>query len=738
MEHYESFRLCMLNFLEQCPANLPILASFGKKQCGKASFMRFLLNDNHGIEALKEEIKDSLGSFSYTKYQDLVLVKMHGLESQDECSESNLLRLSSCLAFADILFLHISQIDLQNGYFIQTFASNYLQSVKTCLKYQQSLPNIVLLIRDPQWLGLDPRLYDEYNFLVREFLRNVNNEIDAIFKSFCIMFEEEAIKSSENDSERKENIEAIRKLHEELPRYHLEIKDFYVVYCQFDSQSCKPWYYGIEPNAITKNDFQVCYFEELSQSILKTCSEKRQISNQYLAFNPTPISGIINETTNCIQIMLHNYATQNPRRRIFEHIRTELKYNIFTKYKDESDCLKLLRYFTSLRKEIEKINSSIISSSKTKFTEIEIHQIRNKHQSEIERLISEHISDRELMISIIGYFKYITAISFANTFSLTPNFKDSYCYEALEGVIFFNRNDEIISNQLSTIEVNLCKFRCLFYYDEEMEDIIKTIIPDYFKMHESIFCVYKDLIDCSLRQNYKYKEILDKETDIFMQNNYIESLEKLVNLLSNFLICDLMDVKEFLSMLKSIHKEALLHKRTTTEFYSGENVLFKEHNKTVKIFTTSKIGRLFPSLSGLTSGVINTARRCIIEAAATKAVTTAVAALSAAWVPVVGWTIFGLSTAYSGVSIIYCLFRKDINEKITFNEKIDEDSMILDVIIFKNHMNGTLSEEKGSLDNKMFSYEIVLSNDKNAPKSAFLDVKCYVAITGRSLDYVRG
>ncbi|OMJ77646.1 hypothetical protein SteCoe_22728 [Stentor coeruleus] len=738
MEHNESFRLSMLNFLEQCPSNLPIIASLGKKNCGKSSFMRFILHDNYDVQELNRKILDDPNSFSYKKYQDLVLVKMHDLESQDDRSENTLLRFSSCLALADILFLHISHTDLQNDTFIQTFASNYLQSVKTCLKYRQDLPNIIILVRDPQWLGIDPELYNEYKNIVELFLNKVNYIIDVLFRKFCLMFEEEAIKSSDNENEKKENIEAISKLREELPRYHLEINNFYVVYCQFDNQNNKPWYYGIEPCSIAEKDFQVCYFDELSQNILRTCHEKRQISDQYLSLNSTPISGIRNEMTNRIQIMLQNYSNQNPRRRIFEHIRTELKYNIFTKYKDESDCLKLLRYFTSLRKEIDKINTSIISTNKTKFTEIEIQQIRNKHQNEIERLISENIDDRELMISIIGYFKYITAITFANTFSVTPNFKDSYCYEAFEYIFFFSRDDEIISNQFSTVETNLCKFRCLFYYDEEMEDIIKTLIPDYFKIYESIFCIYKDVIDCSLRQNYKYKEIFDKEAEIFMQNNYIENLEKLVNLLSNFIVCDFMDVKEFLSMLKSIHIQALLNKKNTTEFYSGENVLFKELSKTVKIFTTSRISRLFPSLSGLTSGVINTARRCIIEAAATKAVTTAVAALSAAWVPVVGWTIFGLSTAYSGVSIFYSIFRKDINEKIVLSYTIEDDTIILDAIIFKNHMNGKLSGEKGLLDNKTFTYEIVLTNDKNALKSAFLDVKCYIAITGRSLDYVRG
>ena len=80
-----------------------------------------------------------------------MLLDMEGFETQSDDVERDVFNFCSIQTLSDIILLHVTQDDLENQTFLETFSFAFWQSSRTTKKYRDSLPEIILLIRDPRW-----------------------------------------------------------------------------------------------------------------------------------------------------------------------------------------------------------------------------------------------------------------------------------------------------------------------------------------------------------------------------------------------------------------------------------------------------------------------------------------------------------------------------------------------------------------------------------------------------------
>ncbi|OMJ79349.1 hypothetical protein SteCoe_20642 [Stentor coeruleus] len=725
----EDLKTNLCDMVGRVPKTHSIVVSTGKQSRGKSTFLQNLFQDFTIPSKSYQNISRGTVGFTVKQYENLVLVDMEGLESFNSDPRRDIFNLCSTFTIADIVLLHISHDDLENRDFINSFAFRFLQSAKTCLKYKEKLPQIILLIRDPRWVNKNKETSNDYDNLVENFRGNVNDAIIRMFMRFSDLFRDEALNNSVSEEEKKENINAVNMMNNGLSMCYFLISCYYCVYFNIDIETQKTHYYELKHLVGQPSYFEDSNFPSLFNIITETCYKKKQIQGLCDHKNYQPLFGIDSELVYSIQRIL-DYSSEVCLSHIIEHIHIDVAHNIFFKYFDENLVLRTVEYFNKLRRGIEKISEEIIEAGSKCTNELSILKIRNKHQDKIGRLLEKETKDRELMIDIISYFKYLSALSFANCFSLVKGVKNSYSFQTLESIFMFGTKD-ITSHQISKMKDSITRFRCLFYFDDEFEEILKILMKDYFKLNESIFSLYKTIIENTLQEDYRYYDVLSKQVSLYQQADYISNIEKMLEPLSPYLSgIHLPETQDFIEKLKDLHSVILLEKGKDLIIHAGKNIRFKELTETATLYSFTVIERLIPSFSGLIIGVISTATRTVIPNAVAATISTA--ASTAFWIPVIGWGIFGVTAVTSVGWILYSMLKKNDSKKISIKHQIPNEHYIIDLIILKDCSNGVLSHEFYEFKKQKFNYEVTISNDRCSRNSAFLKVKCILVISDGS------
>ncbi|OMJ65283.1 hypothetical protein SteCoe_38599 [Stentor coeruleus] len=721
----ENLKAHLCDMANRLPKDNSIIISIGKQSQGKSTFLHHLFQDFSVPKNSDESISQNTIDFTEKNYDNFVLIDMKDLDSIDSNPHQDIFKLCITFTIADIVLLHISHCDLENRNFINDFAFKFLQSAKMCLKYKESLPQIILLIRDPRWANKNKETSDDYDSLVERFGANINDTINKMFMRFSNLFREEALNNSESEEEKNENIEVVNKMNEDLPKYKLFISNYYCVYFNEDFETRKTHYYELKHSLSEPSYFEDSNFPSLLNIIIEACYQKKQIQGLCDHANYGPLFGIDSQLVQSIQRIV-DLSSKVSLSHIIEHVYIDVTYNIFFKYFDENYVLRAFEYFNKLRRGIEKISEQIINVGSKCINELSILNIRNKHQDKIGRLLEEKTQDRELMIDIISYFKYLSALSFANSFSLTKDVRNSYSFQTLESIFIFDTED-ITEHQISKMKNSLTRFRCLFYFDYEFEEILKVLMKDYFKMNECIFELYKNIIEKTLQENYIYSDILYKQEELYKQANYISNIEKMLEPLLPYLSeIHLPETQDLISKLKNLHSQVLLEKAKDLIFHTRENVRYEELTSTSALYSFEIIERVIPSFYGILIGVVSPAKKPITQnplvAKMSKAVSTTYL------IPIIGCNIFNIvKTANLGLKL-YSKLIKNKQKKIKMNYNVPNDNYIIDVITLESCLNGILSDRVNEIIRQKFNYEIVMSNDSCLNHSAFLKVKCILVI----------
>ena len=146
----ENFKNKLCEVVPSIPPDLPIVASIGKQSRGKSFLCKKVFNKpiptkdgkliTKGTEILYNEV-----------FENFMLLDMEGFETQSDDVERDVFNFCSIQTLSDIILLHVTQDDLENQTFLETFSFAFWQSSRTTKKYRDSLPEIILLIRDPRW-----------------------------------------------------------------------------------------------------------------------------------------------------------------------------------------------------------------------------------------------------------------------------------------------------------------------------------------------------------------------------------------------------------------------------------------------------------------------------------------------------------------------------------------------------------------------------------------------------------
>ena len=109
-------------------------------------------------------------------------------------------------------------------------------------------------------------------------------------------------------------------------------------------------------------------------------------------------------------------------------------------------------------------------------------------------------------------------------------------------------------------------------------------------------------------------------------------------------------------------------------------------------------------------------------AAAVDVATAASAAASVAWLPIVGWVIFGATAIGSIAWITYKVFDKIKTEKLSYSFSPGKENIIIDDIVIETKTHGYLEELIFNRGSDRVEYKAEFSHDITKPVSAFIQI----------------
>ena len=87
---------------------------------------------------------------------------------------------------------------------------------------------------------------------------------------------------------------------------------------------------------------------------------------------------------------------------------------------------------------------------------------------------------------VLPYMRYLSAVSFTDTFRLNPGILTSFSHQYVSTIFYFS-NEKITNYLKSQIEKNNNMYKCLSYYDEEFKSIVSTMLKYKFNFYKTIF-----------------------------------------------------------------------------------------------------------------------------------------------------------------------------------------------------------------------------------------------------------
>ncbi|OMJ81069.1 hypothetical protein SteCoe_18525 [Stentor coeruleus] len=283
-------------------------------------------------------------------------------------------------------------------------------------------------------------------------------------------------------------------------------------------------------------------------------------------------------------------------------------------------------------------------------------------------------------------------------------------------------------------------FEYLSYYDESFKDIIDHLYLKETYLLKSIYAIYEEVFVYSYNFDYKFQDVVDVEIRDLKTQKIIEHILSLFENLSPYLKYDHNEVKKFWKILIKDHVNMLnSKKKSLNKLENSENMIIETMENCIYVPSMGIFEKLIPSISGIIIGIASSITRAAIIAAATEASAAIVAAATTAWIPIVGWTIFGVTTTASIAWIVYSVLKTTTTECKNYSKKAELGYKILLALKFVDSVNGEIikntdNEDNGVIkDKKNYSFNLEFEHKKANPLSACAKVKFYFVQERESL-----
>ncbi|OMJ73114.1 hypothetical protein SteCoe_28258 [Stentor coeruleus] len=692
--------------------NSSIVSMIGTSWNEKSNFLNFLLNH----EGLSVDGPSNVypsekhwENFSFKKkgFTDFDVILMNSFDKKYSDNQMSVFLLSSALCFSNTVIIQVMQNEIQNENFIEDFAFFYFQSALISLKHVKKLPEIVLVI----FVSNDKLITDEkYILMVNYFHDRVNVIVSSYAENIDRMM-------NKSKSKNKKNFNEIVDVNKIIDLSKARDKTFCNDYMSSIQLSVNLFcLYNKENDAYIefKKENNNWDYNEISDKTLlekiKDRSEEEQNIINFTSFEHTAMFDIKNDLTSKIQQLLHVKKKVITRSYILECIYTEIIHSSLIKFREIKEEKKIIEMLKDLRNSLTKFKKQ-----SEKINESRILKLKNDHENNIKKLFVKYQKDIELFHSVYQNFKYLSAIEFSNNFSLDPSNKKSLCYKFLRSIMLLEDDSQTVADGLENIKMNISLYECLYFDIEDFKKIIRLLLYKKINLNECIYELYNEIIDFSINNDYRYKAVLEKQINHYKQLNFKVQIFDLISILESYTNINQdakADARALLKFFKNLHTSAFLK-------YNKPFILCDD--KQMKLHTNIKEGRLrsktifralTPTASGLTFGLINS-----------------LAPVSA--IPGLSLSLLFIGAIATSALIAYPFLKKKELKTVTHEMHSDEGYYIEDVIVIKQLINGTESDEypevsEISKDKKKYNYRFTFSVNKDQLRSAKFSVKFFM------------
>ncbi|OMJ79350.1 hypothetical protein SteCoe_20643 [Stentor coeruleus] len=681
------------------------ISSFGKPNIGKTSFLNFMFR-NQQPQVNHNQIQHK--NFLITPYNQFDLIDISEIINPQEGIKNEVHLFTVALLLSNKVLLHILENDMKNPDFIQMFAYKFYHSSRTCLKFTNKLPEIIIIIRDPSIYFKTALTVAEYDDLVIDFAYKVNMKISKFAQSLYEIYENTNEKKKSNESERDILIDDFKSCVFKVSHHCCA---FAIKNDSLDS---------VEYLELRRGDYEWDFydngFEKFSnRAICVLVKEKR--SNDVFNKNRASINGAsIDFTTEIKKIVLTDKKNAKGKF-LAQKILCDINFNVFLAYTLPQSHAKLLDYCKKYKIKLEKLNkkfSKIIEKSTE--NNKTYSDIWKTYETEINKQYAKNTEDMPMIESMVSYFKYNTAISFTYIFSLRSTIKDSLCYSILNSIMKYSSNTELINYEFNKLEKCLGLFKCYINFDDNFKEILKNLMPQKFVLTECIAEIYSQIIEFTINKDYKYEDVLIQQKMLYEQKDYIQHIRRLVKIFFEYIIDGentdekfenyMKRIEYFIEKLKTLHSMLLIENNKAL-IVTDENLKIKRICESVTIKFPKMLYKIAPPATGLFFGLMST-----------------VAPVQA--IPGLNLAILGIGALATYFLTSYAYNQKTKRKILTLNLKADEGYYIEDYIIIKDHSYGTISNENEhkSEDKTTFDYTACLTSDGKSSGSACLNVVC--------------
>lgn len=547
----QEFKEKIDEMLRKNDCKLPIVASIGKQSKGKSYFMGKLFGGDIPNKH-NQFVEKGTDVFYIKTCKNFLLLDMEGLEGKEGTTERDMLNFAITYALSSIFILHISQEDLENSVFIESFSYYFWHASKLSLKFNPAKPKILLMIRDPRISEEKKETVLFYNRAVEKFEKKINEKILGYIKTF---HDNTLNALSSPDTKKLETAvinQGVLHLLDEQKTRKFKIKKYFCIY-YIESFKKGPKYYEMNKNfEITKMDFEI-----ISNLIYEICSQYRPACMSPF-FDPKNYFDVSYGISRRIH---EKNSYEITRESMVECIYLEVNYNSFSHFRDFFGYLRFMESFYEIFIPIAKINSSLTVNVNENTSQNKIIEIRGLFKSDMGKIINGAFGYYEYAEYANKYIKYLTVFKFCKMFGIDPKHPNQSLYASVDSILSRNVRENTIA-QVAKIWKEKKEYECFAYFDDEFRNMVSVLMKFRFKLYESLFEIYKEKIKKSLKTTPS--ELITR-FDIVVCEKYEEPISQLLLLTGqskNF-----SQIETYLNDLRDLQK--LLIIQDIEKYYSG-------------------------------------------------------------------------------------------------------------------------------------------------------------------------
>ncbi|OMJ82758.1 hypothetical protein SteCoe_16463 [Stentor coeruleus] len=706
------------------PDDIPIISSLGKQSRGKSSCLSVVFQDPDIPNKSEGNIIKGTNVVYCSTQENFSLFDIEGLESSESNFSRDVFNMSSTFIVSDLIILHISQDDLENSKFIKNFAYTFYQSFKACRKYIEKFPAIILLIRDPRWTTPTKQTLESYSKLVNDFQETVNNHIQEYSEEISRLVNVFYSQYCESDDENARN-EFMNNFNIENSTCHFSVITYYIVFFQFILKNKTTEYFEMKENdgVVTLEQSKFSDLEIIVRNVGKKISEKLR----------ERIDKLMNGRFECdycassrVKNIIGDSLYGKIRIKLVECVYWDTRYEILLKSENVSQFLRVFEKYCAISKSVDELFKKI-NKKITKVVKVsDIDNLRKHHEASIGIIQDSSKSDPEIMCAAIEYARFLSVGCFIQSFALSLSLKESLTYQALFSILNYPDNDELNSNFIQEISINLSKFECISYYDNDFKNILKGIFPIKFALYECIFEIYKKIIDNSLNHDFIYQEIIREHIGKISSYKFLHRIESFLALFKDFYLYDKYVLVQFIEDLVEMHMNELRHK---ISFYPCLP------ERAYNFYTVSDIGLIIlpkciygflPNLSLVLKKILNISKWEIsipLAAGTTLSVATGVAGFL---IPAISFVVPGVQVAGVTGWIICKSLTGSKKKTVSIIYKCPKDLKIAHVGVFGIQMNCSFEKENYRFSDYKFVGSCKLKPNNKNSYATVGEIKAYI------------